>query len=210
MTTQQIELFTLVFLIFAFLIWGKIRYDLVAFSALVIACVMGVVPKDDVFTGFGHPAVVIIALVLIVSRGLSRAGAIELLAHRVVDASRDLRVHIGVMAGISAALSSVMNNVAALALLMPVDMQTARRAKRSPALTLMPLSFASILGGMVTLIGTPPNIVIATFREDALGAPYRMLDFAPVGAVGSFFCRSHHKAFSISQKRIELLLLAHE
>jgi di/tricarboxylate transporter len=183
MTTQQIVLFTLVFLIFAFLIWGKIRYDLVAFAALVIACLTGVVPKDEVFTGFGHPAVVIIALVLIVSRGLSRAGAIELLAHRVIDASRELRVHIGVMAGISAALSSVMNNVAALALLMPVDMQTARRAKRSPALTLMPLSFASILGGMVTLIGTPPNIVIATFREDALGAPYRMLDFAPVGAV---------------------------
>jgi di/tricarboxylate transporter len=121
--------------------------------------------------------------VLIVSRGLSRSGAIELLARRVLDASRGLQAHIGIMAAVSATLSSLMNNVAALALLMPVDMQAAQRAKRSPALTLMPLSFASILGGMVTLIGTPPNIVIATFREDALGAPYHMFDFAPVGAV---------------------------
>ncbi len=183
MTTDQIVLFALIFVIFAFLIWGRFRYDLVAFAALVIAFAAGVVPKDEVFAGFGHPAVVIIALVLIVSRGLSRSGAIELLAHKVLDASRGLQAHIGIMAGISAALSSIMNNVAALALLMPLDMQAARRAKRSPAVTLMPLSFASILGGMVTLIGTPPNIVIATFREDALGEPYRMFDFAPVGAV---------------------------
>ncbi|MDX1528289.1 MAG: SLC13 family permease [Gammaproteobacteria bacterium] len=183
MTSEQVILFSLVILIFALLIWGRFRYDLVAFGALVAAFLAGVVPKEDVFTGFGHPAVVIIALVLIVSRGLSRSGAIELLAHKVLDASRGLQAHIGIMAGISAALSSIMNNVAALALLMPLDMQAARRAKRSPAVTLMPLSFASILGGMVTLIGTPPNIVIATFREDALGEPYRMFDFAPVGAV---------------------------
>jgi len=183
MTSEQIILFSLVILIFVFLIWGRFRYDLVAFAALVIAFLAGVVPKEEVFSGFGHPAVVIIALVLIVSRGLSRSGAIELLAHKVLDASRGLQAHIGIMAGIAAALSSIMNNVAALALLMPLDMQAARRAKRSPAVTLMPLSFATILGGMVTLIGTPPNIVIATFREDALGEPYRMFDFAPVGAV---------------------------
>jgi di/tricarboxylate transporter len=90
---------------------------------------------------------------------------------------------VGVMASVAAALSSIMNNVAALALLMPLDLQAARRAKRSPAQTLMPLSFASILGGMVTLIGTPPNIVIATFREDALGSAFTMFDFAPVGLV---------------------------
>jgi len=183
MTTDQAILFSLIVLIFAFLIWGRVRYDLVAFAALVIAFIAGVVPKNEVFSGFGHPAVVIIALVLIVSRGLSRSGAIELLARQLVDSSRSLKAHVGIMAGISAALSSVMNNVAALALLMPVDLQAAQRAKRSPALTLMPLSFASILGGMVTLIGTPPNIVIATFRESALGAPYQMFDFAPVGAV---------------------------
>ena len=183
MTNDQGILFSLIILLFVFLIWGRIRYDLVAFAALFMAFITGVVPKDQVFSGFGHPAVVIIALVLIISRGLSRCGAIELLAQQVVNSSRSLRAHIGIMATISATLSSLMNNVAALALLMPIDIQTAQRAKRSPALTLMPLSFASILGGMVTLIGTPPNIVIATFRESTLGAPYKMFDFTPVGAV---------------------------
>ena len=183
MTTDQTILFTLITLIFIFLLWGKIRYDVTAFAALVLASLAGVIPKDQIFTGFGHPAVIIIALVLIVSRGLSRSGAIDMLASKLVDSSRSLTKHIGLMAVVSAALSSIMNNVAALALLMPVDMQAAQRAKRSPALTLMPLSFASILGGMVTLIGTPPNIVIATFRESALGEPYGMFSFAPVGLV---------------------------
>ena len=86
------------------------------------------------------------------------------------------------MAGFAAVLSAIMNNVAALALLMPLDMQAAAKAKRSPALSLMPLSFASILGGMITLIGTPPNIVIAAFRKDSLGEAFSMFDFAPVGA----------------------------
>ena len=183
MTSDQGILFALLALIFGVLIWGRIRYDLVAFTALVIAFLSGVITKDQVFAGFGHPAVVIIALVLIISSGLSRTGAIDLLARQVIKSSRSLAAHIGIMAAVSAALSTVMNNVAALALLMPIDIQTARKAKRSPALSLMPLSFASILGGMVTLIGTPPNIVIATFREGALGEPYGMFDFAPVGVV---------------------------
>lgn len=182
-TTDQGLLFALIILIFAFLLWGRFRYDLVAFAALVIAALLGLVPRGEVFAGFGHPAVVIIALVLIVSRGLYRSGVIDILARTVIDPSRSMQAHVGIMAGIAAALSGLMNNVAALALLMPLDTQAARKAKRSPALTLMPLSFASILGGMVTLIGTPPNIVIATFRADALGEPYRMFDFAPVGIV---------------------------
>jgi len=180
MTDQNI-LFTLLFFVFVFLIWGRWRYDLVALSALLVAVVTGVVPASEAFSGFGHPAVVVIALVLIVSRGLSNAGVIELLSGYLLDTSRKLASHIGVMAGFAAALSAVMNNVAALALLMPLDMQAALKAKRSPALTLMPLSFASILGGMITLIGTPPNIVIAEYRREVLGEPYRMFDFAPVG-----------------------------
>lgn len=183
MSTDQFLLFALLGLILGFLVWGRFRYDLVAFAGLVIAYLIGVVPADKVFSGFGHPAVAIIALVLIVSRGLSRSGAIDLLARQVLSASRSLQMHVGIMASVAAALSSLMNNVAALALLMPLDLQAARRAKRSPAESLMPLSFASILGGMITLIGTPPNIVIATFREDALGAPFSMFDFAPVGIV---------------------------
>ena len=179
--SDQAILFLLLFFVFVFLIWGRWRYDLVAFSALLIAVVVGVVPVDAAFSGFGHPAVVVIALVLMISRGLSRSGVIELLARQLLDTSRRLRSHIGIMAGVAAALSAVMNNVAALALLMPLDIQAANKAGRSPALSLMPLSFASILGGMITLIGTPPNIVIAEYRGDALGESYGMFDFTPVG-----------------------------
>ncbi len=186
MSVDQVFLFVLIGAILALLLWGKVRYDVVAFGSLVVGYIGGAVPKDAVFSGFGHPATIIIALVLIISNGLMRSGAIEVLARHLVDASRSLGLHIGVMSAIGAGLSAVMNNVAALALLMPVDMQAARKAERSPALTLMPLSFASILGGMVTLIGTPPNVVIATFREESLGAPYRMFDFAPVGLVVAF------------------------
>ena len=181
MTPDQITLFALLFFVFVFLIWGRWRYDLVAFVALLIALLTGLVPADKAFSGFGHPATVIIALVLIVSRGLSNSGAIEIVARHVIDASRKLSTHITIMSGLAAGLSALMNNVAALALLMPVDMQAAKKAGRSPSLSLMPLSFASILGGMITLIGTPPNIIIAEFRGDALGEPYRMFDFAPVG-----------------------------
>ncbi len=181
MTPDQLTLFTLLFLVFVFLIWGRWRYDLVAFVALLAALLTGIVPADQAFSGFGHPATVIIALVLIVSRGLSNSGAIEMVARYLVDSSRKLSTHITMMSGLAAGLSALMNNVAALALLMPVDMQAAKKAGRSPSLSLMPLSFASILGGMITLIGTPPNIVIAEFRGDALGESYRMFDFAPVG-----------------------------
>ena len=183
MISDQAQLFGLLGIVFGLLVWGRIRYDLVAFGALIVAIVAGLVPQEEAFSGFGHHATVIIALVLIVSRGLSNSGAIELLAQFVVAGGRSLFTHIGLMSGISAVLSAVMNNVAALALLMPVDLQAARKAGRSPSLSLMPLSFASILGGMITLIGTPPNIIIASFREDALGAPFEMFDFAPVGAV---------------------------
>jgi|TARA_B100001059_G_scaffold19016_1_gene15569 di/tricarboxylate transporter len=181
MTTDQASLFALIGGLFVLLIWGRYRYDLVAFGALLVAYLLGLIPTEEVFAGFGHPAVIIIALVLIISRGLYLSGAIELIAGALLDGTRRIGQHIAVMAGVSAALSALMNNVAALALLMPVDLQAAEKAERSPALTLMPLSFASILGGMITLIGTPPNIVIATFRGEALGTPYTMFDFAPVG-----------------------------
>ena len=181
MSTDQILVFSILFCVFGLLIWGRWRYDLVAFAALVAALIVGVVPKDLAFSGFGHPATIIIALVLVVSRALSTSGAIELLTRQVIDASRSISAHIGIMATLAAGLSAVMNNVGALALLMPVDLQAAAKAKRSPAISLMPLSFASILGGLVTLIGTPPNIIIASFREKALGESYSMFDFTPVG-----------------------------
>jgi di/tricarboxylate transporter len=185
MSTDQIILFSLFGAVFGLLLWGRFRYDLVAFTALMAGVVLGVVPTKDAFSGFGHPATIVVALVLVVSAGLVRSGAVFLITRTLVDNSRHLGQHIALMGGIGAVLSAFMNNVAALALLMPVDMQTARKAGRAPGLSLMPLSFATILGGMATLIGTPPNIIIAQIRADAVGEPFRMFDFAPVGGLAA-------------------------
>jgi di/tricarboxylate transporter len=191
MTTDQTILFSLFGIVFLMLLWGRWRYDLVAFGALLAGVLLGVVPKDAAFDGFGHPATIIVALVLVISAGLVNSGAVYLITRTLVDSTRSLGGHITLMGGVGTLLSAFMNNVAALALLMPVDMQTARKAGRSARLSLMPLSFATILGGMATLIGTPPNIIIATIREDAFGTPFKMFDFAPVGGitalVGLFF-----------------------
>lgn len=183
MTTDQIILFCLFGAVFGMLLWGRFRYDLVAFSALMAGVVLGVVPTKAAFSGFGHPATLVVALVLVVSAGLVRSGAVFLITRTLVDSTRSLAGHITLMGAIGGVLSAFMNNVAALALLMPVDMQTARKAGRVPGLSLMPLSFATILGGMVTMIGTPPNIIIASIRADELGEPFGMFDFAPVGGI---------------------------
>ena len=181
MPNDQTLIFVLFAVIFVLLIWGRIRYDLVAFGALIAGVMLGLVPTSDLFSGFGHSAVAIIALVLIVSRGLSSSGAIELVAAKLIDPERPVPLHIAIVSAVGAGLSAIINNVAALALLMPLDVEAANKAKRSPGRSLMPLSFATILGGMITLIGTPPNIVISEYRQDALGAPFSMFDFAPVG-----------------------------
>ncbi|AVX03138.1 SLC13 family permease [Maritalea myrionectae] len=183
MTLDQIILFSLFFLVFVGLLWGKWRYDLVAFTALIAGLIAGVVPTEIAFEGFGHPATIIVALVLVVSRGLTNSGAVDLITRSVIDHSRSIGMHITIMGGIGGILSAFMNNVAALALLMPVDIQAAQKAGRTPGQTLMPLSFATILGGLMTLIGTPPNIIIGSFRESALGEPFGMFDFAPVGII---------------------------
>lgn len=181
MTYEQITLFSLIGLVLAGLLWGRWRYDLVAFTALMAGVALNVVPVEEAFSGFGHEATLIVALVLIISAGLSRSGAVDLITRVAIDRTRSLAMHITLMGAIGGVLSAFMNNVAALALLMPVDIQAAQQAGRSPARSLMPLSFATILGGLATLIGTPPNIIIASYRNEALGSPFGMFDFAPVG-----------------------------
>lgn len=181
MTFDQMFLFGLFGAVFAMLLWGRYRYDLVAFTALILALVVGVVPYDMAFSGFGHPATMIVALVLVVSRGLINSGAIDIITRRLLAQDRPVAQHIGLIGVVGGVLSAFINNVAALALLMPVDMQAASKVKRRVAVTLMPLAFATILGGMITLIGTPPNIIIAAYRETITGTPFGMFDFAPVG-----------------------------
>jgi di/tricarboxylate transporter len=181
MTADQMTLFALFAVVLGMFLWGRVRYDIVAFSALLIGVVLGLVPVEQTFYGFGHQATLIVVMVLIVSAGLVRSGAVNWLARHVADKDRPVPLHIAILGGTGAVMSGFMNNIAALALLMPIDTQTARRARRAVGITLMPLSFACILGGMITMIGTPPNIIIATFRSDELGASFSMFDFTPVG-----------------------------
>ena len=181
--SDQSIVFLLISTTLVLFIWGRVRYDLVAFMALIAGTVVGVIPTHGVFSGFGHPAVVIIALVLIISRGLIRSGAVELISSNLSNFTSGVKTHIALMGTISASLSSIVNNVAALAILMPADTQLNQKAKRKPSATLMALAFTSILGGMVTMIGTASNVVIATYREDVLGSPYSMFDFTPVGLI---------------------------
>ena len=183
MTLDQIALFALFAAVLGLLLWGRVRYDLVAVGGLLLAVLLDLVPEDRAFSGFSNPAVLIVAMVLVASRAFENCGVVALVTARLLRKERSLTAHIALTGGAGAALSAVINNVAALALLMPVDIQAARKAGRSPSLTLMALAFATILGGMVTLIGTPPNIIASTFRARELGAPYQMLDFAPVGLV---------------------------
>ncbi len=128
MPSDQTILFSLFAGVFAMLLWGRWRYDIVAFCALLIALVLGVVPTSEAFAGFGHPATIIVALVLIVSRGLQNSGAIDIITRSVIDTGRGVGAHISIMASTGAVLSAFMNNVAALALLMPVDIQAAKKA----------------------------------------------------------------------------------
>lgn len=181
MTYEQIVLFILLGLVLAGLLWDKWRYDLVAFTALVAGVLLGVIPVETAFAGFGDQATIVVALVLVVTAGLRRSGAVDMITRHVIDADRPIGVHVGILGSLAAALSGFMNNIAALALLMPVDLKTAQKAGRSPSRTLMPLAYAAILGGIVTLIGTPPNIIISSYREDALGEGFSMFDFTPVG-----------------------------
>lgn len=181
MTTDQILLFVLFAGILVMLVQGRFRHDLVAAGGLLVAVLLGLVPQDRAFSGFSNQAVIIVALVLVASRAFENSGALGALTRAAMKNDRPVAVHIGITGSIAAALSAVINNVAALALLMPMDIEAARKGGRPPSTTLMPLAFATILGGMVTLIGTPPNIIASTIRAERLGAPYGMFDFSPVG-----------------------------
>ena len=182
MTMPQTLLFALLGALLVLLIWGRWRYDVVSFLALVVAVIVGLVPTGQAFSGFGHPATITVAAVLIISRALATSGAVDWAADLVRPAVARTSTHIAALSGLAAALSGFMNNVGTLGLLMPIALQSARKAKRSAAVILMPLSFGSILGGLVTLIGTPPNIIVATYRGEVAGTPFAMFDYAPVGA----------------------------
>lgn len=183
MTFDQSAIIVVIVVLLFLFIWGKWRYDIVALTALFSCSFLGLVPTDQVFSGFGHPATITVLIVLILSYGLTKSGAVEGIIRLVSPVSSIPSLHIALLIFIAAFLSMFMNNVGALALLMPVAIQSTVKAGRSPATVLMPLSFGSILGGLVTLIGTPPNIIIASYREKVVGLPFTMFDYSPVGGV---------------------------
>lgn len=181
MTHQQLTVFVTLAAALFFFIRGTWRYDLVALLALLVLCIAGIVPPADAFLGFGHPAVVTVAVVLVISSGLRAAGVVDLLGMWLSRSGSRPGVHVALLTTLVAVCSGFMNNVGALAVLMPVAIHLARTAKRSPSYLLMPLAFGSLLGGLTTLIGTPPNIIIASFRNEAAAAPFHMFDFIWAG-----------------------------
>lgn len=165
----------------ALFLWGRWRHDVVALAALMACVVTGLTPAADAFVGFGHPAVITVAAVLILSKGLQTTGAVEALAQRALPKNGGPLLSLAVLTLLGAGLSAFMNNVGAMALLMPLALQLAAREGMPPGKVLMPLAFGTILGGMTTLIGTPPNLIVAGFRaREDLGG-FGMFDFTPVG-----------------------------
>lgn len=183
MTTEQATVFALLAMALFLFAWGRWRYDLVALFLLLVITVLGLVPAGEAFAGFGHPAVITVAAVLVVSRALFNSGMVDYIVRLMSGVGEKQLLQLTVLVTAVTVFSGFMNNIGALALFMPVAIRMARKNSISPSLFLMPLAFGSLLGGLVTQVGTPPNIIISLFREDtAVGEPFRMFDFTPVGA----------------------------
>lgn len=181
MQSDQLIVFAVLAATLGLFVWNRWRYDIVALGALLVVTLAGIVPAEKAFMGLGHPAVITVAAVLVLSRGLLNSGVVDSLARHLTKVGDRPWVQVLTLTGIVALCSGFMNNVGALALFMPVAVWMSRQSGRSPSYLLMPLAFGSLLGGTLTLIGTPPNIIIAGYRREVGEAPFRMFDFLPVG-----------------------------
>ena len=183
MTTTQALLFAILAVAVISFASGRFRLDIVSLVALLAGLLLGVVPAKTAFSGFTSDVVIIIASALVVSAAIARSGFIEWAVQPLTARLKRPRSQVPVMVGATALLSMVTKNVGALTILMPVALRMGREEKSSPTALLMPMSFISLLGGLVTLVGTSTNIIVAQVRQDMLGKPFRMYDFAPVGLV---------------------------
>lgn len=181
MSQDQLLIITILVVTVGLFLWGRWRHDIVAGAALLAAVFAGLVPRESAFSGFGHPAVITVACVLVMSYGLQLSGAIDVFARKVLPTKAGPVLTVAALTAVGAVLSAFMNNVGALALLMPVALQLAGKRGMPPGKVLMPLAFGTILGGMTTMIGTPPNLIVAGFREEAGMGSFGMFDFSPVG-----------------------------
>ncbi|MGV8938526.1 MAG: SLC13 family permease [Allorhizobium sp.] len=181
LTSPQLLIFAILTTMMGLFLWGRFRHDVVALAALMACVIAGLVPAVDAFAGFSHPAVITVACVLVLSQGLRSTGAVDWLARSILPANAGRAATMLALIGLGAALSGFMNNVGAMALLMPIAVQLSGQLKLTPGQVLMPLAFGTILGGMTTSVGTPPNLIVSGFRAQAGLGPFAMFDFAPVG-----------------------------
>jgi di/tricarboxylate transporter len=182
MTLQQSLAFAIIAGMMVLFVWGRLRYDMVALLTLLVAVAAGIVPHDKAFSGFSDDIVVIVASALVVSGAVARSGVIERVLRRYGSHLKRTGSQVVALGGMVAVLSAFVKNIGALAMLMPVAFQLARRNNKPVSALLMPMSFAALLGGIVTLVGTSPNIIVSRVREEIVGQPFKMFDFTAVGA----------------------------
>lgn len=191
MTLEQILAVLVLVVTLALFVWGRYRYDVVAAIALIAVSLLGLIDLNTAISGFGNPAVITVAAVLVISHALKNSGVVELIGQKLDPLTVSPVLHIGAMTLVVALASGFMNNVGAMAVMLPVALASCARRDRSPAIVLMPLAFGSLLGGLMTMIGTPPNILIAQYRAEALGESFGMFDYAwvglPIALVGILF-----------------------
>lgn len=181
--TDQITMLVILMTLMGLFIWGKFRHDLVAVFGLVVSVLLGLISPVKAFSGFGHPATITVALVLIIVYAIERSGAMDPVEGLVKKTAKNTTLHILTLCLLTGGLSLFINDIAALAIFMPVAISTANRVKRPISQVLMPISFAALLGGMGTLIGTPPNIIISAYRAKEFGENFRLFDYIQVGGV---------------------------
>ena len=181
MTTDQMLAFGVLAGMMLLFIWGRLRYDLVAILALLAALAVGVVEPDEAFSGFSDDIVIIVGSALVVSAAIARSGIVEAALARLAPFARRTGPQLLLLTGSVTFLSALVKNIGALAMLMPAAFQAAKRSNGSPSTFLMPMAFGSLLGGLITLVGTSPNIIVSRVREEMTGEPFGMFDYAPVG-----------------------------
>jgi di/tricarboxylate transporter len=183
MTLDQTMAFGIIGLMMLAFIWGRFRYDVVAAGALLAALATGLVKPQDAFAGFSDDIVIIVGSALIVSAAIARSGIMELALQRFAPNISTPRTQLIVLVVIVTVLSAFVKNIGALAIMLPIAFQMAKRSGVSPSMFLMPMSFGSLLGGLMTQIGTSPNIIVSRLRGEITGTPFTMFDFTPVGAI---------------------------
>lgn len=183
MTTSQVFAFATIAGMMALFISGRLRYDVVAVLALLVALLLGIVSPTDAFSGFSDDIVIIVASALVVSGAVARSGIMESAVQRFAPGLKGVRSQMLLLVGVVTLLSAFVKNIGALAIMIPIALQFARRSGVSPSVFLMPMSFGALLGGLMTLVGTSPNIIVSRVREDLTGEPFTMFDFTPVGVV---------------------------